>query len=206
MQASMAAQDRTQELVHRAQCGDRETFGELFEAHRRRLLARIAARTGRRLQGVLDPEDVLQDTFLRAFETVRLFTPRGEDSFFRWLAAIAEHLLLNASRKRRPDPLVVQPEPLASGASPSKALRREERFDRLDEALRGLPEDRRRAVLMARIEGLNAREIARRMGRSEQAVRQLLARALKQLKRTMGGTESLHLPDGRLCEERPPDA
>ncbi|MBI4605132.1 MAG: RNA polymerase sigma factor [Planctomycetes bacterium] len=202
----MAAQDRTEDLVRRAQRGDRAAFGELFESHRRRLLARIAARCGRKLQGALDPEDVLQETFLRAFETVHLFVPRGEDSFFRWLAAIAEHLLLNASRKRRPDPLEVTPEPVASGASPSKALRREERFDRLEEALRGLPEDRRRAVLMARIDGLSAREIARRMGRSEEAVRQLLARALKQLKRTLGGTESFGLPDRPLGEKGISDA
>jgi DNA-directed RNA polymerase specialized sigma24 family protein len=59
---------------------------------------------------------------------------------------------------------------------------------------------------MARVEGLTARQIALRLGKKEEAVRQLLARALKRLKRTMGDTESLHLPDKSLGKEGPQDA
>ncbi len=44
------------------------------------------------------------------------------------------------------------------------------------------------------------REIAERMNRSEEAVRQLLARALKKLKAGFGDTESLHLPDSSLTK------
>lgn len=206
MQALMTSQARIEDLLRKAQAGDRCALGELFEAYRERLIKRIRSRSGRRVKQELDPEDVLQETFLKAFETVSLFKSKGEDSFFRWLSAIAEHLILNASRKRVPDPLEVKPEPASGNVSPSKALRRKERFDRLDQAVQGLTEDQRQVVLMARVDGLTARQIAHRMGRTEEAVRQLLARALRRLKRTIGDTESLNLPDQSLRKGGPPDA
>jgi DNA-directed RNA polymerase specialized sigma24 family protein len=55
---------------------------------------------------------------------------------------------------------------------------------------------------MARIERLSIGQIAERMGRSPDAVKQLLSRALKQLRQSFGNTESLHLPtDRRLGSE-----
>jgi hypothetical protein len=72
MQALMTSQGRTDDLIRKAQTGDRDAFGELFESFRERPLERISARSGRRVKQELDPEDVLQETFLRAFETVRL--------------------------------------------------------------------------------------------------------------------------------------
>ena len=48
---------------------------------------------------------------------------------------------------------------------------------------------------MSRIDGLRIKEIAERTGRSVDAVKQLLLRGLRSLKRNFGDTESLHLPD-----------
>ncbi len=69
-----------------------------------------------------------------------------------------------------------------------------------------LTPDQRNALMLARIDGLRAKEIAGRMNRSEEAVRQLLMRALRQLRTSIGDTESLHLPDRRLLEEGYEDA
>ena len=88
-----------------------------------------------------------------------------------------------------------------SSATPGQALGREERFERLKLSLEKLSPDQRKAVILARIDGRPVREIAQQMNRSEDAVRQLLTRALRQLRSSFGDTESLHLPNRSLAEE-----
>jgi RNA polymerase sigma-70 factor (ECF subfamily) len=202
MTATMTS-DRTSDLVQRARTGDRAAFGELFRAHRARLLERIRARLGRKLRASVEAEDVLQETFLRAFESVAHFTPRGPDSFFHWLGAIAEHLILSASQKKRPAPLELEREPAAGAVSPSRALRREERLERLESALASLPAEQKEIVLLARLEGLSTAEIAKRLGKSPESVRQILSRGLKRLRGTLSATESLHLPAAGLRRPDP---
>jgi RNA polymerase sigma-70 factor (ECF subfamily) len=85
--------------------------------------------------------------------------------------------------------------------SPSKHLRRDERFDRLQHSLDRLSPDHRRVIILSRIKGLTTGEIAIRMDRSESAVKSLLFRALRELKGAFGDTASLSLPD-RSLEDR----
>ena len=80
-------------------------------------------------------------------------------------------------------------------------MRREERFTRLRKAIDNLSPDHRTVILLSRIEGLMIREIATRMGRSQSAVKNLLLRALRELKKSFGHTDSLHLGSCRFSEE-----
>ena len=77
-------------------------------------------------------------------------------------------------------------------------MRRQERFDRLEAAVKQLAPEYRQVILLCRIEGLTSAEAAERLNRSPAAVRQLLLRALRELKQTFGDTESFNLPDRRL--------
>ena len=86
----------------------------------------------------------------------------------------------------------------AKEVSPSKALRRDERLDRLRKSIEDLPPDYRRVIEMARIQGLKIKEIAARLDRSPESVKSLLARAVAKLRDRFGDTESLHLPDQGL--------
>ena len=126
---------------------------------------------------------------------------RDEDSFLRWLSVIARNVVLEAVRRERtaPEPLP-RGDPSAAGLSESRRLRREERFDRLQEALRRLSPIHRQVILLARIEKLPLKEVASRLGRSHDAARQLLRRALQELKGSFGDTESLGLPPRGLEE------
>ncbi len=90
---------------------------------------------------------------------------------------------------------------VAVETSPSKNVRRNERFDRLENALNNLSDDHRKVIVLARIERLGINDVARRMNRSANAVKKLLARALLELRQSFGDTESLHLPD-RFLETR----
>ena len=197
----MNQEDQIQALLARARAGDRPAFDALMLELLPRLRSVIEARLGKRLRGHVEIEDLIQDVTLKAFESLANFGDQGEGSFLRWLVGIAEHRLLDLGdpRRRRPE-VGIEADVRASTVSSSKAMRRDERFDRLKGALEKLSPEQREVIVLARIEGLPRQEIARRMSRSEGAVAQLLWRALKSLKTTFGDTESLHLPERSLLE------
>jgi len=201
------------DLVERAQRGDRGAFDLLVEAHSHRLQCLIHLRMGPKLRQAVEPEDVEQETYLKAFRSIRQFQWTGTTSFFHWLGGIAEHVIQDLARrhlqaqKRQPGGQVsldhVDHQGLrtkrpgrrrSDDATPSKSLQRNERFDRLESALSQLSEDHREVVLLAQVQSLPIKVIAERMGRSRDAVSMLLLRALRQLKLVFGDTESLHLP------------
>ena len=194
-----AMQEETRHLVARAQNGDRAAFDLLVQKHRVRLTSLIHSRRQALGAAGLDPEDIVQESLLRAFQAIERFQWRGEDSFMPWLAGIVERVILHLRRqstRRRASPL--EGDVIDEELSTSRAMRRSERFDRLEEALKALSPDHRQVITMARIEGLKIVEIAARMNRSPNAVMQLLWRAMEKLKANFGDTESLHLPDRDL--------
>jgi RNA polymerase sigma-70 factor (ECF subfamily) len=198
----MASADETLALVERAQKNDPSAFEALVASHRDRLEELVRRRLGSALGASLEVDDIVQETLAWAFRSLPRFRWQGEGSFGRWLAGIGCHVILKAARReRRGRTLELVRDVPAPDVSPSKALRRTERFERLETALAKLSSDHRQVILLARIEGLAIREIARRMARSEDAVMQLLSRALKKLKQGFGETESWTLPDRALETE-----
>ena len=113
----------------------------------------------------LDLQDVLQETFTKAFQHIEKLTWQGEKAFFGWLASIAQNVVLSASQKGRRAPLQLQTDLPAGSVSPSRGLRREERLQRLEQALGGLPPDYREVILLTRIQKLRIDDVAARMGR-----------------------------------------
>ena len=200
--APMTTNDHPCTLVIRAQNGNRSAFDALVRLYRDRLISLIHSRLGKQLGRYVDAEDILQEALVKAFQSIERFQWRGDDSFLRWLSAIAEHRIQDAARRHgaiRPSQLEV--DIAAPGVSPSKAERRNERFERFEAALKQLSPDYSQAILLARIEGLSIEEVARRMNRSPNAVSHILLRALRKLRESLGDTESLHLPDRRLAQE-----
>lgn len=194
--------DVTRALIRKAQRGERVAFDKLADEYRGRLEALIHSRMGVHLKAVCEVDDVLQETLLRSFRSLERFRWDGEDSFMRWLGGIAEHVILKlAGRYEREQKISLDRDVSAGDLSPSKALRRDERFDRLQEALSGLSPDHREVILLARVEGLRTKEVAERMNRSPDATMHLLSRALRALRDSFGKTESLHLPPRTLTEE-----
>ncbi len=206
MRANMANETRAEHLVERARSGDLQAFAELFEPLRPRLLASIRTRLSPAIRQRVDPEDVLQDTYVRALHSLSRFEWRGEDSFGRWLEAIASHVALDVVRRegRRPA-LRLEREPPGDGAAPSRGLRRQERRERLMKALRTLSPDHQTVLELSRMEGLSIREIADRMDRSESAVKNLLLRATRKLRESFGDTVSLGLDGGSSTETEDSD-
>ncbi len=207
MQVTMKSKPSIQELVRRAQKGDRDAFSELADVHRDSLEALARLRMSSELRRKVEVADIVQETLARSLESIGAFRSEGDGSFGRWLNGIARNVILKAARTHA-IPLESADDWDVADSSPSagRMQRRDERFDRLEAALKELTPDQREVVRLARIQGHTAREIARRTGRTEGAVKQLMLRALRNLRRGLGDTESLHLPDRSLdSEDDPPD-
>lgn len=182
-------------LVEKAQAGDRSAFDGLVGRYRERLLGQIEVRLGSKVRARIEAEDVLQEALTRAYQSIEKFRYRGEESFYSWLGTIAEHLIWNVSQKQSSSYLELKSDVADDDASPGRNLRRHERFERLEKALNRLSPDHRKALVLSRFEGLKVTEFATRMNRSPNAVYKLLARAVLELKKDFGDTESLRLPD-----------
>jgi RNA polymerase sigma factor (sigma-70 family) len=201
----MATQEEVQALFSRARGGERDAFDQLAGRFRRRLLSIIRHRMSKRLQRDAEPEDVYQETLLRAYRSLDRIEWNGEHAFLNWLGSIAEHVILpQARRQKRARPAPVDSRIPAPGISPSEAMERNRRFERLQNALDSLHPEARQVVLLARIDGFKLSAIAERMGRSPEAVRMLLRRSVRKLKDHIGETESFHLPQRRLEDRGEP--
>ena len=197
MRAIMPDETRVRDLLERARNGDSQAFADLFEPLRPRLLATIRTRLSPAIRQRVDPEDVLQDTYIRGLHSLSRFEWQGEDSLARWLVAIASHVALDVVRHegRRPA-LRIELDVRGDGTAPSRGLRRLERRERLMKALRTLSPEHQTVLELSRMEGQSIREIAERMERSESAVKNLLLRATRKLRESFGDTQSLGLEGG----------
>jgi RNA polymerase sigma-70 factor (ECF subfamily) len=199
MTTLMAEPMPAETLVRRAKAGDRAAFEALAESVRAKLDAYLRSRIRPQLRPRLDTDELVQETAARAFESLERFEGEDLDAFAAWVTGIARNVLLKAIEKLGLNrPLKLERDVAASGPSPSKALRRDERFDRLDRAIQSLSGDHREVIRLARLEGLPLERVAERMKRSPDAVKKLLWRALKELRKAFGDTESLHLAPRRL--------
>lgn len=195
----MASPTLTYGLVERVKGGEQEAFSRLFEKYRRRLAVLIHYKLSPEMRERLEADDILQETLLRAWRDIGKFTYRSPGSFLSWLSAIADHVIIDAARfegrQRRHAAELVPfrsasnphgPEP-ADTKTPSRLLAHKESIATLLERLNTLPEDYRQVILLAKIEGLETREIAERLGKSREAVALLLCRALKRFRQQESG-------------------
>ena len=142
-------------------------------------LFRLAARlTG----SAADGEDVLQEAFTRAVAELRAGTFRGEAQLSTWLYRVVTHAALDrvrhAKQRERSAPRLAEEE-AAAGASGETAVALRE----LADAMAGLPDDQRAALVLKEVQGLSTREVAEVLERSEGATEQLLVRARQALRK-----------------------
>jgi RNA polymerase sigma-70 factor (ECF subfamily) len=98
----MSQQDNsvaTVDLLKRAAGGNHDSWAALVAKHEARLLRMFALRLDRRLQGRVDPADVLQDTYLDAWTHLAQYVEQPKMSFYLWLRGIAGHKLQSLHRR-----------------------------------------------------------------------------------------------------------
>ncbi len=193
-------------LLGLARDGNGPALGQLLELYRNYLALLVRLQIGRRLQGKVDPEDLVQETFLRAHRDFSSFRGRTEAEMIAWLrqilAAQATTMVRHYLGTQRRDPRLERAlaEDLdqssrsldrglvAAQSSPSQQASRREQAVVLADALRQLPPDYREVLILRHLEGLSFTEVARCMQRSVDSVEKLWVRGLARLRRSMGAT------------------
>jgi RNA polymerase sigma-70 factor (ECF subfamily) len=159
-----------------------------FEQHRERLLSVIYLRMGPDLRVRMDPEDVLQEVAIEAMQSWR--TLSDEANAGAWLVTLARRKVARilrdqigvAARDPRRERAIKTDLPVADRRSgPVTNADRKDRLELLEQAMQRLSDDHREVIVAMRVEGQSAREVAERLGRTENAVHLLLSRALKRL-------------------------
>jgi RNA polymerase sigma-70 factor (ECF subfamily) len=168
-----------------------------------RLLARL--QLDPRLQGKLDPSDVVQQTLVQAWQALDRFQGNTDAQTAAWLRTILAHQLANAVRDLgRAKRDVAREQALAAlnassarleawlvadQSSPSQRAERNEKLFRLAAALEALPDAQREALTLHHLHDWTLDDIGRRLGRTPAAVAGLIKRGLRQLR------QQLHEPE-----------
>lgn len=191
-----ASRKDTDDGFSRAQAGDAQAFGALFQAAIPRLETYIRLRMSQETAAELDPADVLQETGLRAFQSISSFRPQGPGAFQRWLCAIAENRLRDAAEfrqalKRQPPGereaiSVALDRALHSATGPGTAAGRDERNETLRRLLLELDGVQRQALVLRFFRGATTAQIANELGCSETSARRHLTRGTAALGEALG--------------------
>ena len=163
-------------VIARIQAGDVQKFEHLVKNYQEPLFRFVA-----NLAGHSNVEDLVQDIFVSAFSHLDTFDP-DRASFRTWIYRIARNRVLNEKKKRREILFADAPE-RATGRTPSDDLLEKEAFERLDEAFGRLPFRERVIFVMAEIEGLSYKQIARVENLALGTVKSRLFRAKERLRK-----------------------
>lgn len=185
-------------LIWRARSGNNMAFGQLTQMYYNYLLLFSRVQMDTFIQGKADPSDLVQETFLQAQQCFDQFRGTTEGELLSWLRRILVSRLAKLIRyyygTQRRDLRLERTlgrdlersswaaESLAApGSSPSEHATHREQSVIVCDALQKLPADYRDVIILRNFQELNFAEVARRMKRSEGAVKKLWARALNVL-------------------------
>lgn len=179
--------DPDNELMKRVAKGDDEAFKLLFERHNRLAWSVIY----RQLGNVAASEDLVQEAFLRVYRAAPKYEPSAK--FSTWLYTVVTNLCLNYKRDRARDRLrLVGSEEDEQGNALEQLAAvepdeheqddRQKRTQAVKDAIAGLPENQRMALILSRYEEKSYEEVAEILGVTVAAVKSLTSRARTTLK------------------------
>ena len=166
-----------EDLMHRAQQGDKKAYAALFHA----ILPLLKAFVSRRLNGTEDVDDVVQDILLSIHRASHTYDT--DRSFKIWMFTIARHRLNDHLRRlySKERNLEISLEDVTDEISASDVTESRDRHEYLNKILDSLPEKQKKIVTMMKIEGYTAEDTARAMNMSVSAVKVAAHRAYKSL-------------------------
>lgn len=175
--------------VSRAREGDADAFRTLVERHSKSVFRLVYRMTG----NAQDAEDLVQETFIKAFRNLGGFEERAH--FGSWLYRIAVNCFLDWRRKRRvhvelDEEIEPQIEPAAQGyaahrSSSEQMLLRMELKQRVEAGLDALSAKERSAFVLRHFEGMSIAEIGRVLGLDTSAAKHSVFRAVQKMRRIL---------------------
>jgi RNA polymerase sigma-70 factor (ECF subfamily) len=174
------------ELVQRAQAGNADAFGELYDRYVDTVFRYISYRVGSRQVA----EDLTSETFLRALRRIGSFTWQGRD-VGAWFVTIARNLVADHYKSSRYRLEVTTDDVTESGArldaadSPEGAVLESMTNKVLLEAVRQLNAEQQECIALRFLQGLSVAETAKVMGKNDGAIKALQYRAVRSLGRLL---------------------
>jgi RNA polymerase sigma-70 factor (ECF subfamily) len=188
-------------LIDRAAAGDSAALAELFGRYRKRLRAMVRLRMDRRLQGRVDPSDVLQEAFLDVAQQLSTYLAKPEMPFYLWLRLTTGQRLMRLHRQHlgaavreagrevslhrgalpQASSVSLAAQLLGKMTSASKAVERVEIQLQLQAALNGMDEMDREIIALRHFEELSNAEAAQVLDLEPSAASKRYIRALKRL-------------------------
>lgn len=170
-----------------ARDGDSEAFRALVERHSRAVYGLAYRMTG----SAHDAEDVVQETFLRAYKQLARFESRA--NFGTWIHRIAVNCSIDLIRSRPHREAALDTPDLeqfgaaiestdASGTSPERLMLSTEVQERIGEAMTGLSKLERAAFMLRHFEGHSIEEISRTLGLKANATKHSIFRAVRKMR------------------------
>ena len=198
---------QTQRLVALAKNGDESALDRLCKVYNERVLRIVRMRMGSELRTKMQSMDLVQDAFISALRSLENFTYKNEGDFLRWISKIAEnrirdnfdkiHANKRDARKETPlnnnssttqDTFVGITGPV-DNTTPSLIMSKREDLNKLEKAMEKLKPEYREVITLTKIDGLTHKEAAKKIGKSPDAVRALLSRAITALSQSFEKTE-----------------
>ena len=190
---------KTRELVALAQEGDKSALNHLYRVYAERVRWMVRFRMSKELRSKLESMDIVQDTLVHALGGLEGFTYKNEGDFVRWLSKIAENELRGSLRKLHADKRDIRKDvrlddnrPTTGGGyagmpapvdvtTPSVIMSKRDELARLEKAIDELKPEYRQVIVLTKIDGLSYNEMGQRLGKSDEAVRKLVSRAMAEL-------------------------
>ena len=195
---SASEKDIDYEIVQRVQQGDKQAFNLLISKYQRKV-ARLVARL---VKDPDDVQDVVQDSFIKAYKALGNF--RGESAFYTWIYRIAintakNHLVAQNRRPSSPNTMVDEDsetfdetDTLSDISTPESVLLSRQIAETVNKAIEDLPEELKTAIVMREIDGMSYDDIALAMNCPIGTVRSRIFRAREaistKLKPLLGAT------------------
>jgi len=167
------------QLVDKAQNGDIEAFGLLYDRYVDQVFRYVLFRVGDRSLA----EDVTSETFLRALRRITTVSYQGRD-VGAWFVTIARNLVLDhvkSSRYRLEVTTAELDDNRQVTAGPEQAVLDEATSHELLRCVSELNDDQRECIVLRFLHGLSVAETAQQMGRNEGAIKALQHRAVRRL-------------------------
>jgi RNA polymerase sigma-70 factor (ECF subfamily) len=199
--------NQTKQLLVLAKAGDTAALNKLCAVYSERVRRIVRLRMGNELRSRLESMNLVQDAFISALRGLDNFTYQNEGDFLRWISKIAENRLrdnldllhadkrdirkeipLKSNRQDTQSSFIATNDPV-SVTTPSIIMSKREDLNKLEKAIDNLKPEYKEILILIRLENLSYKEAADKLGKTPDAVRMLLARAMSELSRDFEKTQ-----------------